>query len=153
MPPVSVRAAGAVGGRWSNPRLTGLGSGLFGGVVMFAVGGVDELLFGSALTVYGVLFLPVCLLVALWVRPGDLLAAPVVVPIAFAMGLLPVVAEDGLGARLMGLATALATQAGWLYAGTLLTAATVLVRGVRRATARRRTTTAGRGARPSGRAS
>ncbi|WP_460069060.1 DUF6542 domain-containing protein [Streptomyces sp. YKOK-I1] len=121
---------------------------------MFVVGGVDELLFGSSLTAYGVLFLPVSLLVALWVRPGDLLSAPVVVPIAFAVGLLPVAGgADGLGTRLMGLVTALATQAGWLYAGTLLAAATVLVRGVRRAAARRRTTSASRGRRPSGRAS
>ncbi|KUO11794.1 DUF6542 domain-containing protein [Streptomyces sp. DSM 15324] len=122
---------------------------------MLALGGVDELLFSGSLTVYGVLFLPVCLLVALWVRPGDLLSAPVVVPIAFAVGLLPLAGgADRLGARLMGLATALAAQAGWLYAGTLLTAATVLVRGVRRATARRRTAAhATRGPHPSRRAS
>ncbi|WP_133912620.1 DUF6542 domain-containing protein [Streptomyces sp. NBC_00582] len=119
---------------------------------MFALGGVDEMLFGSSLTVYGVLFLPVCLLIALWVRPGDLLSAPVVVPIAFAVGLLPVTGgADGLGTRLMGLVAALATQAAWLYAGTLVAAMTVLVRGVRRATARRRD--AGRGPRPAGRAS
>ncbi|WP_416977179.1 DUF6542 domain-containing protein [Streptomyces sp. T028] len=119
---------------------------------MCALGGVDELLFGSSLTVYGVLFLPVCLLTALWVRPGDLLSAPVVVPIAFALGLLPVAGGgDGLGARLMGLVTALATQAGWLYAGTLVAAVTVLVRGVRRAAARRRAVS--RGPRPSGRVS
>ncbi|MFF3936410.1 DUF6542 domain-containing protein [Streptomyces phaeofaciens] len=134
--PLSVR-------RLPNPRLTGLGSGLFGSAVMFALGGLDLLLFGASLTVYGVLFLPVCVLTALWVRPGDLLAPPVVMPIAFAVGLLPVAdGGNGAAARLMGLVTALATQAGWLYAGTLAAAVTILVRGVRRATARRRAATA-----------
>jgi hypothetical protein len=57
---------------------------------MFLLGCLDALLFGASLTVYGVLFLPVCVLTARWVRQGDLLTAPVVVPIAFAVGLLPV---------------------------------------------------------------
>ncbi|MFC5655472.1 DUF6542 domain-containing protein [Streptomyces nogalater] len=115
-----------------NPRLTGLGSGLFCAVAMFLLGCLDQLLFGASPTVYGVLFLPVCALTALWVRGGDVLSAPVVLPIAFAVGLLPV-AEGGGGllGRLMGLVTGLATQAGWLYGGTLLAAAIVLVRRVR----------------------
>lgn len=104
-----------------NPRLTGLGGGLFCGALMFALGCLDQLLFGASLTVYGVLFLPVCVVTAVWIRRGDLLTAPIVVPIAFAVGLLPV-AESGQGisGRLMGLFTALATQAGWLYGGTLV---------------------------------
>ncbi|MFI5793183.1 DUF6542 domain-containing protein [Streptomyces sp. NPDC051677] len=121
-----------------NPRLTGLGAGLFGGASMFVVGFLDQVLFGASLTVYGVLFLPVCLLVALWVRAADLLSAPVIAPIAFALGLLPVAeGGNGVGDRLMGLVTALATQVGWLYGGTLLAALTILVRGLRRAVARR----------------
>ncbi|MFF0592797.1 DUF6542 domain-containing protein [Streptomyces antibioticus] len=125
--------------RLPNPRLTGLGSGLFSIAVMCALGSLDSLLFGASLTVYGVLFLPVSVLTGLWVRPGDLLAPPVAMPIAFAVGLLPVIEDgDGLGARMMGLVTALATEAGWLYAGTIAAAVTILVRGVRRATARRR---------------
>ncbi|MGQ4360971.1 DUF6542 domain-containing protein [Streptomyces sp. SAS_272] len=125
--------------RMPNPRLTGLGAGLFGSVLMFLLGGLDQLLFGASLTAYGVLFLPVCLLTALWVRAADLLSAPVVAPIAFSVGLLPVAAGgNGIGARLMGLVTALATQVGWLYGGTLLAALTVLARGLRRAAARRR---------------
>ncbi|MER5581237.1 DUF6542 domain-containing protein [Streptomyces asoensis] len=134
-------AAGAVRSarRMPNPRLTGLGGGLFSGVLMLALGGLDLLLFGGSLTVYGVLFLPVCLLTALWVRASDLLSAPVVVPIAFAVGLLPVAdGGHGFGARMMGLVTALATQVGWLYAGTLAAGLVVLGRGVRRAVARRR---------------
>ncbi|WP_454612407.1 DUF6542 domain-containing protein [Streptomyces collinus] len=126
-----------------NPRLTGLGSGLFCAAVMTLLGFLDELLFGASLTVYGVLFVPVSLVTALWVRRGDLLTAPVVVPIAFAVGLVPVAESgDGLGGRLMGLVTALATEAGWLYGGTLVAGSVVIVRRIRlvrrRAAARNR---------------
>ncbi|MFD7813691.1 DUF6542 domain-containing protein [Streptomyces sp. NPDC059785] len=115
-----------------NPRLTGLGSGLFCGALMFAVACLDQLLFGASLTVYGVLFLPVCALTAVWVRPGDLVSAPVVVPIAFAFGMLPVAdGGKGFGGHLMGLVTALATQAGWLYGGTLVAGLISSVRKVR----------------------
>jgi len=122
--------------RLPNPRLTGLGSGLFCGALMFAVGCLDQLLFGASLTLYGVLFLPVCLLTAVWVRKSDLATAPVVVPIAFAVGLLPVAdSSGGLLGRLMGLVTALATQAGWLYGGTLV--AGLIVTGRKAALMRR----------------
>lgn len=127
------------GPRLPNPRLTGLGSGVFCAVVMFLLGCMDQLLFGGSLTLYGVLFLLVCALTAVWVHEGDLLSAPVVVPIAFAVGLLPV--ADGSGGtlgRLMGLVTGLATQAGWLYGGTLAAGVIVLVRRVRWVRARRR---------------
>lgn len=137
--PVPEARPAAAGGPLPNPRLTGLGSGLFCLAAMFLLGWVDQLLFGASPTVYGVLFLPVCVLTALWVREGDVLTAPVVVPIAFAVGLLPV-AEDGGGllGRLMGLVTGLATQAGWLYAGTLAAGVIVLVRRVRWVRRRRR---------------
>lgn len=106
---------------------------------MFLLGLIDQLLFGASLTVYGVLFLPVCALTALWVRGNDLLTAPVLVPIGFVVGLLAV-ADDGGGmaGRLMGLVTALATQAGWLYGGTLIAGVTVIVRRIRRVRRRRR---------------
>ncbi|MER6960601.1 DUF6542 domain-containing protein [Streptomyces sp. NPDC000618] len=137
--PAPVRPpVGPAGRRVPNPRLTGLGAGLFSSALMFVLGCLDQLLFGSSLTAYSVLFLPVCLLTALWVRGGDLLSAPVVVPIAFTVGLLPVAdGGHGFGARLMGLVTALATQVGWLYGGTLMAALTILARGLRRAAARR----------------
>ncbi|MHB9859358.1 DUF6542 domain-containing protein [Streptomyces sp. YIM S03343] len=113
-------------------RLTGLGGGLFCGALMFLLGTADQFLFDGSLTVYGVLFLPVCVLTALWVRGGDVLTAPVVLPIAFAVGLVPVTGSDGGTAGwLVGLATALATQAGWLYGGTLIAGLIVLVRRVR----------------------
>lgn len=111
---------------------------------MFALACLDHLLFDGSATVYGVLFLPVCVLTALWVRPGDLVTAPVVVPIAFAFGLPPITdgGGGGFGASLMGLVTALALQAGWLYGGTLAAVLVVTVRRVglmsRRRAARRR---------------
>ncbi|KUO21839.1 DUF6542 domain-containing protein [Streptomyces dysideae] len=114
-----------------NPRLTGLGGGLFCGALMFLLGCLDALLFGGSPTVYGVLFLPVCALTALWIRRGDLVTAPVVVPIAFMAGLIPVAdAGDGAGDRVMGLVTALATEAGWLYGGTLIAGLIATVRKV-----------------------
>lgn len=125
-------AGAQAGRRLPNPRLTGLGGGLFCGASMFALACLDQLLFDGALVVYGVLFLPVCALTALWVRRGDLVTAPVVVPIAFTFGLLPVAdGGGGLGGRLMGLVTALATQAGWLYGGTLVAGVISTVRKVR----------------------
>ncbi|WP_338785484.1 DUF6542 domain-containing protein [Streptomyces sp. DG1A-41] len=99
---------------------------------MFLLGGLCAVLFGASLTAYGVLFLPVCVLTAVWVRRGDLMTAPVVVPIAFAVGLLPVADGDGgTGGKLMGLVTALATQAGWLYGGTLIAGVIVIARRMR----------------------
>ncbi|EGX56309.1 hypothetical protein SZN_28428 [Streptomyces zinciresistens K42] len=107
---------------------------------MLALGGLDALLAGSSLALYGVLFLPVCLLTALWVRADDLMTAPVAVPIAFAVGLLPVADRGGgAGGHLMGLLTGLAMQAGWLYGGTLIAALVVLVRRARLVARRRRT--------------
>ncbi|MGW1805152.1 DUF6542 domain-containing protein [Streptomyces sp. NPDC002078] len=127
------------GTRLPGLRLTGLGGGLFCVLVMFLLGFLDALLFGGSLRVYGVLFLPVCVLTALWVRAGDVLTAPVVVPIAFAVGILPVAdGGGGLLGSLMGLFTGLATQAGWLYGGTLVAGVIVLVRRVRWVRQRRR---------------
>ncbi|WP_369225117.1 DUF6542 domain-containing protein [Streptomyces sp. R39] len=134
------RPAPAAGpARLPNPRLTGLGCGLFCMAVMFLLGFLDDLVLGASLTVYGVLFLPVSALTALWVRGGDLLTAPVVVPIAFAVGL-PAVADGGGGflGMVMGLVTALSTQAGWLYGGTLIAGVIVIVRRMRLVRRRRR---------------
>ncbi|MEU6806636.1 DUF6542 domain-containing protein [Streptomyces neyagawaensis] len=115
-----------------NPRLTGLGGGLFCAVSMFALACLDRLLFGASLTVYGALFLPVSALTAVWVRRGDLASGPVVVPIAFAAGLPPIAGgEGGPAGYLMGLVTALAMAAGWLYGGTLIAGVIVTVRKLR----------------------
>ncbi len=130
--------------RFPNPRLTGLGSGLFCAASMFALACLDQLLFGASFVVYGLLFQPVCVLTAVWVRRADLVTAVVAVPIAFAVGLLPLAdGEGGFLGRLMGLVTALAMHAGWLYGGTLAAGVIVTVRKARmmsrRAAQRRRT--------------
>lgn len=118
--------------RLPNPRLTGLGGGLFCAGLMLVLGFLVSLLFGSSLTLYGVLFVPVSVLTSVWMRRGDLLTAPIIVPIAFAIGLVPVAdSGGGTSGRLMGMFTALATQAGWLYAGTLAAGLIALVRRVR----------------------
>ncbi|MEI5103697.1 hypothetical protein RB200_40910 [Streptomyces sp. PmtG] len=118
--------------RMPNPRLTGLGSGLFAAAVMFLLACLLRLLFGGSLVAYGVLFLPVSALTALWVRPADLVTAPVAVPIAFAAGVLPIAeGAGGFGGQFMGLLTSLALHAGWLYGGTLVAGVIVTVRKIR----------------------
>ncbi|MBT2415854.1 hypothetical protein J7I94_35925 [Streptomyces sp. ISL-12] len=126
--PAALRAARLL----PDPRLTGLGGGLFCAAVMLVFGFVDLVLFGASRTVYGVLFLPACVLTACWVRQVDLLTAPIVVPIAFAVGLTTVAdGGDGFTGALTGFVTALATEAGWLYGGTLIAGSIVIVRRIR----------------------
>ncbi|MFB6693410.1 MULTISPECIES: DUF6542 domain-containing protein, partial [Streptomyces] len=115
--------------RMPRPRLTGLGGGLFACTSMVLVAGLCWLLFGSSLFVYGLLFPPVAAATALWVRPADLITAPIGVPIAFAAGVWPISGgSGGFGGQLMGLVSALSLHAGWLYAGTLVAALIALVR-------------------------
>ncbi|WP_320785239.1 DUF6542 domain-containing protein, partial [Streptomyces sp. CRN 30] len=125
-------AAATTARRLPNPRLTGLGGGLFCAAMMLALGFLDQLLFEAERTVYGVLFLPACVLTAVWVRRGDLLTAPIIVPIGFAVGLVTVAdGGDGFSGHLAGYVTALATEAGWLYGGTLIAGSIVIARRVR----------------------
>ncbi|CAM5567176.1 hypothetical protein SAVIM338S_04757 [Streptomyces avidinii] len=115
--------------RLPRPRLTGLGGGLFASAAMLLVGGFDWLLFDASLFVYGLLFLPVAAANALWVRPADLITAPITAPIAFAAGVWPVSGgSGGFAGEVMGLVSALSLHAGWLYAGTLVAALIVVVR-------------------------
>ncbi|MFH8880514.1 DUF6542 domain-containing protein [Streptomyces californicus] len=133
MPPVVLALR-----RFPNPRLTGIGAGLFACLTMFVLACLDRLLFDSSELVYGLLFLPVSALTALWVRPADLVTAPISVPIAFAVGVFPISGgSDGFGGQLMGLVTALAVHAGWLYGGTLIAGLIASVRKVRLMRARR----------------
>ncbi|MFI7237096.1 DUF6542 domain-containing protein [Streptomyces cyaneofuscatus] len=146
------RAAGSAGGRvravppvllalrrFPNPRLTGIGAGLFAALTMFVLACLDRLLFDSSELVYGLLFLPVSALTALWVRPADLVTAPISVPIAFAVGVFPISGGSaGFGGQTMALVTALAVHAGWLYGGTLIAGLIASVRKVRHLRARRR---------------
>lgn len=133
MPPVVLALR-----RFPNPRLTGIGAGLFACLTMFVLACLDRLLFDSSELVYGLLFLPVSALTAVWVRPADLVTAPISVPIAFAVGVFPISGgTEGFGGQLMGLVTALAVHAGWLYGGTLIAGLIASVRKVRVMRARR----------------
>ncbi|MER5274677.1 DUF6542 domain-containing protein [Streptomyces sp. NPDC002809] len=138
--------------RLPNPRLTGIGAGLFAAAVMFVIGCADWLLFDASSAVFGVLFLPVSALTALWVRPADLVTAPISVPIAFAVGIIPISGgTGGFGGQTMAVVTALAVHAGWLYGGTLVAGLIATVRKVRLMRARqRRMLLAAQTARPAG---
>ncbi|MFE5872709.1 DUF6542 domain-containing protein [Streptomyces roseifaciens] len=117
-------------GRLPAPRLTGLGSGVLTTAWMLGIGWLDSLAGGSS-AFYGLFFLLAGTVCALWVRPADLVTAPVTAPIAFAVGAVPLAGGgDGAGAKVMGLVTLLSLNAGWLYAGTLLTALITLVRRI-----------------------
>ncbi|MCX5376152.1 DUF6542 domain-containing protein [Streptomyces sp. NBC_00091] len=123
--------------RLPRPKLTGLGGGLFGCLAMLLVAGISWLLFDSSLFAYGLLFLPVAAAIAVWVRPADLITAPISAPIAFAAGVWPVSGgSGGFGGELMGVVSALSLHAGWLYAGTL--AAALIALGRRAALSGRR---------------
>jgi hypothetical protein len=135
----AARGSAAVGAmrRFPNPRLTGLGCGLFCTAAMVTLGMLSMLL-GASVTVYGLLFLPVSLLTAVWVRPGDLLTAPIIGPIAYALGLLFIADGSGVGGLAMGFVTALASGAGWLYGGVLITGLVATGRWVRFMSSHRR---------------
>lgn len=118
--------------RFPAPRLTGLGAGLFAAAAMLVVGFLDRLILGGSPLAFGLLFLPVSALTALWVRTADLVTAPISVPIAFAVGVVPIAGgTGGLGGQAMAVVTALAVHAGWLYGGTLVAGLITSVRKVR----------------------
>ncbi|MEV3854361.1 DUF6542 domain-containing protein [Streptomyces sp. NPDC050095] len=118
--------------RFPNPRLTGLGSGLFCTGTMLVTGFLDMLLFAASPAVYGVFFLLVSGLTSVWVRKADLVVAPIVAPIAFALGAVSISeGKGGFAEQVMGVFTALALNAGWLYGGTLVAGLVVTVRKVR----------------------
>lgn len=97
--------------RLPQPRLTGLGAGLFAAAVMLTLGFLDRLLLDGSPVVYGLLFLPVSALTALWVRTADLVTAPIGVPIAFAVGVVPIAGgTGGFGGQAMAVVTALAVR-------------------------------------------
>ncbi|MET9360209.1 DUF6542 domain-containing protein [Streptomyces sp. NPDC006632] len=138
--------------RLPSPRLTGLGGGLLAAALMFALGGLDWLLLDGSPAVYGVLFLMVSAVTAFWVRPADLVTAPICVPIAFAVGIVPIAGgAGGFGGQTMAVVTALALHAGWLYAGTLVAGVIATVRRVRLMRSRRTLKKSGSGSGPGGR--
>jgi hypothetical protein len=103
-------------------------------------GAVDFWLFGGTGILMGVVYIGVCFQVAVRVRPADLAVAPICGPIAFAATLLVLGAgpDSGVLGRLVGLATSLALQAGWLFTGTTVSLVIVLARHVALRLARRR---------------
>ncbi|MET9674264.1 DUF6542 domain-containing protein [Streptomyces sp. NPDC006482] len=118
--------------RLPSPRLTGLGAGLFAAAAMLVIGFLDRLILDGSPLAFGLLFLPVSALTALWVRAADLVTAPISVPIAFAVGVVPIAGgTGGLGGQAMAVVTALAVHAGWLYGGTLVAGLITSVRKVR----------------------
>jgi len=89
----------------------------------------------------GLAYVLACFQVAVRVRAADLAVAPICGPIAFALtlGLLGTGPDGGVLGRIVGLATALALQAGWLFTGTGVSLLIVLARHVALRRARRRT--------------
>ncbi|MDF9815373.1 DUF6542 domain-containing protein [Streptomyces sp. SPB162] len=122
------------------PKLTGLGTGVLTVVVTLAGGGLDALLFDGPGVLFGLLFVAVCVTSALYVRPYDLVAAPIAAPIAFATAIALTGDDNGGGfvGHLLGIFTGLALLTGWLYTGTLLAATIVGVRALQRSWRRRR---------------
>jgi hypothetical protein len=88
----------------------------------------------------GLVYVAISFQVAVRVRPADLAAAPISGPIAFAvtLGALGTGPSSGLVGQLIGLATSLALQAGWLFAGTALSVVITLARHFALTRARRR---------------
>jgi hypothetical protein len=126
--------------QWPRARLTGLGTGLLTTVVTVLGGAVDSFLFDGPGAFFGVVFVAVSIAGAVYVRPYDLVAAPVAAPIAFAVGI-TLTADSGTGGlvgHLLGVFTGLALMTGWLYTGTLLAVLIVSVRAVLRPSRRRR---------------
>lgn len=114
-------------------RLTALGSGLLSVVLMLLAGAGDKWLLDSSPTVYGCAFVAVCVACAAWVRPTELIAGPVSVPLAFTAGLFFISGGSGgqgIVERLTNLFPVLAVNAGWLYAGTLVAVLVVTIRKI-----------------------
>ena len=111
-------------------RLTGLGTGVVITALTLAGGAIDSWLFNSPGVLFGLVFVAAGIAGALWVRPYDLAAAPVSAPIAFAIALVFTgdSGNGGIVGHLMGTVTGLATHTGWLYTGTILSAAVAAVR-------------------------
>jgi hypothetical protein len=115
--------------RPAGPRLTAAGGGLLAAAVMLGTGAFVQVVMGTAPVFFGVVFLVLSVCCALWVRPSDVVAAPITMPIAFAAGTLAVgEGSGGVTSQLMAAGTTLALEAPWLYGGTLLAAAVALLR-------------------------
>lgn len=121
-------------------RLTAAGGAVVTLGATFLGGSVDFWLFGGSGILMGLAYVAVCFQVAVRVRPADLAVAPISGPIAFAGTLLVLGAgpDRSVIGRVLGLATSLALQAGWLFTGTAVSLLIVLARFVALGRARRR---------------
>jgi uncharacterized protein DUF6542 len=126
--------------RRNRARLTGLGTGLFITAATVSGGAADSFLFDGPGVFFGLVFVAASVTGAVYVRPYDLVAAPVAAPIAFAAGI-TLTSDSGSGGlvgHLLGVFTGLALMTGWLYAGTVLATLIVAVRALLRPSRRRR---------------
>lgn len=90
---------------------------------------LEGLLRGGPGVLFNLCFLAACVFAAVHVRHGDLPAAPIGAPIAFAVSLLCAGFGEGSPTRqLVALGTHLAEMALWLFAGTLLAGLVVSLR-------------------------
>ena len=134
------RPAQRPGGSSAPHRLTAVGGAVVTLGATLLGGSADYWLFGGAGIVMGLVYVATCFQVAVRVRAADLAVAPICGPISFALTLVLLGAgSDGsfLG-RLIGLATSLALQAGWLFAGTAVSLLIVLARHIALSRARRK---------------
>ena len=134
------RTGQRTGGSSAPHRLTAAGGAVVTLGATLLGGAADFWLFGGAGIVMGLAYIATCFQVAVRVRVADLAIAPICGPIAFAVTLLLVGAgPDGsvLGC-VVGLATALALQAGWLFSGTAVSVLIVLARRIALNRARRK---------------
>ncbi len=122
-------------------RLTAVGGGVVTLGATFAGGALDSWLFGGSGVLLGLVYVAVSFQVAVRVRPADLAAAPISGPISFAvtLGVFGSAPSPGLAGEAIGLASSLATQAGWLFTGTALSGVITLARRFALSRARRRT--------------
>ncbi|WP_152627022.1 DUF6542 domain-containing protein [Streptacidiphilus melanogenes] len=111
-------------------RLTAIGCGLLLLVTCLAAGALDSLLFDSSGVLLGLVYIAASFQASVKVRSSDLAAAPISGPICFALALLFFGPDlgPGWGGHVIGLAEALALDAGWLFAGTGLSVAIAVAR-------------------------
>lgn len=122
-------------------RLTAVGCGMLLLVTCLAAGALDSMLFDSSGVLLGLVYLAASFQASVKVRSSDLAAAPISGPICFALALLffGPAAGPGWGGHVIGLAEALALDAGWLFAGTGLSVAIALARHFSLSHARKKT--------------
>ncbi|MHA6762692.1 DUF6542 domain-containing protein [Streptacidiphilus sp. PAMC 29251] len=128
------------GGSSTPHRLTAVGGAVVTLGATLLGGAADFWLFDGAGILMGLVYVATCFQVAVRVRAADLAIAPICGPIAFAVTLVLLgSAPDGsfLG-HVVGLATSLALQAGWLFTGTAVSLLIVLARHIALNRARRK---------------